>query len=272
MNVHCQQGIYKQRSYDNLPNGKSSFQQNSTGKLHLPLSQTINQNISSAELKLNYLKVLPNNSKELQYRIKVPMNFKIISPQSKYRTSEETVSNTLPRYLYHKNKNVQDNHQKGFFRQIPIRHPKTPPPLPPIKKIDEQQFLFATPNYSSSGESYNISELEPMIFNDENINRISIDDVSHNKTHKRQLYYATQFMQPNSIKQFQIDNYFQQLNLHQSPYRNYINVGQNNKFRISPRKLIHFYHNTDKINSNAFEDNLKNFNSKSIYEDIRNEP
>lgn len=165
-------GVYRQRSYDNLQNGKSPFHRSSVKSLHLPSSyiNNINNNNNNNnhnthlanKLSLNNLN--PNKFAQLspiiqfppynnhnhnspqhyhqqqqhQQQQAIPSNFKYFSPQSKYAATNNFDSNSLPRYPYHKNRALAGLHQQRHdsvcmdYYKFPVRHPTTPPPPPPI--------------------------------------------------------------------------------------------------------------------------------------------
>ena len=164
-------GVYRQRSYDNLQNGKSPFHRSSVKSLHLP-SSYINNNHSNInnpnthlanKLSLNNLNTNkfaqlspiiqfpPYNNhnhngsqhhhhhqQQQQQQQAIPSNFKYFSPQSKYAVSKNFDSNSLPRYPYHKNRALAGLHHQRHesvcmeYYKHPVRHPTTPPPPPPI--------------------------------------------------------------------------------------------------------------------------------------------
>lgn len=293
MNSHMQ-GIYRQRSYDNLQNGKSPFQRNSFKNSHLPPSSypnnqqlLLNKRFSLSIQKFNNNSTTNRGLSPIHQHPSqaIPSNFKYVSPQSKYesQSSIENInydSNSLPRYPYHKNRAIHGVHHRydgtcvEYYRHIPIRHPSTPPPPPPLKsspQSNDEQVLLPTPTSStSSGDNCSSnSEWDPMIANGSKI-RSGLDHVSHYRTCKKQLQQATQLLHPNMQHQMYIDNYFHQFN-HQSPYRKYLNAVQNHQLQLSPQNMHHVYHNPAKRHSNVYEYNFSNYDLNSIHEDAKHE-
>jgi hypothetical protein len=299
------QGVYRQRSYDNLQNGKlrSPFHRNSIKSLHLPPSFANNHN----QLTLNKRFSLSintngssNNSNNLNlmnrgmlltpqhhyYQAQaIPSNFKYVSPQSRYEMNGSHYdSNSLPRYPYHKNRAIHGVHHRldgtcvEYYRHVPIRHPTTPPPAPPIKMSPqsntEEQVLLPTPTSStSSGDNCSNSEWDPMI-NGSKV-RSGLDHMTHYRACKRQLQQASQFLHPNAQHQVHLDNYFQQFS-HQSPYKKYLNAVSNHQLQLSPQNVVQqsvhqVYHDPSKRHSNVYEYHFSNFDLNSIHEDARNE-
>lgn len=161
-------GVYRQRSYDNLQNGKSPFHRSSVKSLHLPSSyiNNINNNNNNNnpnthlanKLSLNNLN--PNKFAQLspiiqfppynnhnhnspqhyhqqqqqhQQQQAIPSNFKYFSPQSKYAAPNNFESNSLPRYPYHKNRAVAGLHHQrhdGVCMDY-YKHPVRHPTTPP---------------------------------------------------------------------------------------------------------------------------------------------
>lgn len=209
----------------------------------------------------------------------IPTNFKYVSPQSKYDMNEAQSydSNSLPRYPYHKNRAIHGVHQRydgtcvEYYRNVPIRHPTTPPPAPPIKSPQsDEQVLLPTPSSStSSGDNCSNSEWDPMIAGSSKM-RTGIDHMSHYRACKKQLQQATQLLHPNPQHQMFIDNYFLQFG-HQSPYRKYLNTAQAHQLQLSPQNVHQVYHNPGKRHSNVYEYHFSNFDLNSINEEMRND-
>lgn len=297
------QGVYRQRSYDNLQNGKSPFHRSSIKSLHLPPSYSSNQiaslnkrfslsvqkfnnnaNISNNNINNNNNITNPSINRSFSastpqhQQQAIPTNFKFVSPQSKYDMSDNHYdSNSLPRYPYHKNRAIHSIHQRydgtcvEYYRNIPIRHPTTPPPAPPIKlspQSGDEQVLLPTPT-SSTSSGDNCSEWDPMIASGSKI-RNGIDHMSHYRACKKQLQQATQLLHPNPQQQMYIDNYFLQLS-HQSPYRKYMNTAQTHQLQLSPQNVHQVYHNPGKRHSNVYEYHYSNFDLNSIHEEMRND-
>jgi len=299
-------GVYRQRSYDNLQNGKSPFHRNSIKSLHLPPTYA-NQhhNQLSKKLSLNNLNVgnkypqlsplihrgyspSPQHQQQVAAQA-IPSNFKYFSPQSKYLANVNYDTNSLPRYPYHKNRAIQSVHQHPHdgicmehYSYGPIRHPTTPPPPPPQKCSMEEQVLLPTPTSStSSGDTCSNSEWDPMIASGSSAAKRNFDHVNHYRTCKKQLQQATQMLHPNPQHQLYLDNYLHQLT-HQSPYRKYLNAMQSHQLQLSPQNIHHMQHpppppptqlqhNPMKRHSNAYEYHFTNFDLNSIHEDAFNE-
>lgn len=282
------QGVYRQRSYDNLQNGKSPFHRSSIKSLHLPPTYA---NQSSHQLNkkfsLSFQKFAPTNvhrgyspSPQHHQAQAIPSNFKFVSPQSQYQPSVNYDTSSLPRYPYHKNRALQSNgqHQHGmcmeYYKYGPVRHPTTPPPPPPVHhnhKSTEEQVLLPTPtSSSSSGDTCSNSEWDPMIASGSSGKRSNgSDHMAHYRTCKKSIQQATQMLHPNPQHQTYIDNYLHQFS-HQSPYRKYLNAVQNHQLQLSPQN-VHVYHNPAKRHSNVYEYHFTNFDLNSIREDARNE-
>jgi hypothetical protein len=276
------QGVYRQRSYDNLQNGKSQFHRSSIKSLHLPPTYAIQSNQHqqlNKKFSLSIQKFAAPLSMHRGYSPSpqhpsqaIPSNFKLVSPQSQYHSGASYDSNSLPRYPYHKNRALQSNSQHHgmcieYYKYSHIRHPTTPPPPPPIhlnRETDEQN-LLPTPSSSSSGDTCN-GEWDPMIASGSSGKRSGIDHMTQYRTCKKQM---TQMLQPNPQHQMYIDNYLHHLS-HQSPYRKYLNAVQNHQLQMSPQN-VHVYHNPAKRHSNAYEYHFTNFDLNSIHEDARNE-
>lgn len=298
------QGVYRQRSYDNLQNGKlrSPFHRNSIKSLHLPSSYATNQLTLNKRFSLsintnnnntnntnnhnvNFMNrgmLLTPQHQHYQQTQAIPSNFKFVSPQSRYDSSMNESnydSNSLPRYPYHKNRAIHGVHHRldgtcvEYYRHIPIRHPSTPPPAPPIKmspqsNTDEQMLLPTPTSSTSSGDNCSNSEWDPMI-NGTKV-RNGGDHMTHYRACKRQLQQASQFLHPNAQHQAHIDNYFQQFS-HQSPYKKYLNAVATHQLQLSPQNAHQVYHNPSKRHSNVYEYHFSNFDLNSIHEDARNE-
>lgn len=278
------QGVYRQRSYDNLQNGKSPFHRSSIKSLHLPPTYA-NQHghQDSKKFSLNIQKFVPMNayrytpSPQHHPAHAIPSNFKYVSPQSKYQSNVDYDSNSLPRYPYHKNRALQSNHQQyegvcmEYYKHSQIRHPTTPPPPPPVNynKNIEEQVLLPTPTSSTSSADTCSSEWDPMIASGSSGKRSGLDHMTHYRTCKKQIQQATQMLHPNAQHQMYFDNYIHQFN-HQSPYRKYLDAVQNHQIQLSPQN-VHVYHNPAKRHSNVYEYHFTNFDLNSINEDGRNE-
>lgn len=274
------QGVYRQRSYDNLQNGKSPFHRSSIKSLHLPptfanqsnhhqLNKKFSLSIQKFAAPLNMHRGYSPSPQHHPAAQAIPSNFKFVSPQSQYQPSVNYDSNSLPRYPYHKNRALQSNNQHHgmcmeYYKYGPVRHPTTPPPPPPTqynRDNDEQNLLPTPTSSSSSADTYSNSEWDPMIASGS-----SGKHVTQYRTCKKQV---TQMLQPNPQHQMYIDNYLHQFN-HQSPYRKYLNAVQNHQLQLSPQN-VHVYHNPAKRHSNVYEYHFTNFDLNSIHEDARNE-
>lgn len=279
------QGVYRQRSYDNLQNGKSPFHRSSIKSLHLPPTYA-NQHGYQDDKKFsfNVQKFVPMNihrytpSPQHHPAQAIPSNFKYVSPQSQYQSNSNYDSNSLPRYPYHKNRPLQSNNYyqyegvcTEYYKHGQIRHPTTPPPPPPThhNKNIEEQVLLPTPTSSTSSADTCSGEWDPMIASASNGKRSGLDHMTHYRTCKKQIQQATQMLHPNPQNQMYIDNYIHQFN-HQSPYRKYLNAVENNQLQLSPQN-VHVYHNPTKRHSNVYEYHFTNFDLNSITEDGRNE-
>lgn len=266
-------GVYRQRSYDNLQNGKFPFNRSSIKSLHLPPTYA-NQKFGPIGVHRGY-----NRSPLHHPGQAIPSNFKYVSPQSQYQANVDFDSNSLPRYPYHKNRALlsssasyqphYDSACMEYYRYNQVRHPTTPPPPPPVfhKNTDEQN-LLPTPTSSTSSADTCSSEWDPMIASGSNVKRSGLDHMAQYRTCKRQIQQATQIFNPHPQHQTYFDNYFHQLN-HQSPYRKYLNAVQNNQLQMSPN--IHVYHNPAKRLSNVYEYQFTNFDINASNENARNE-
>jgi hypothetical protein len=284
------QGVYRQRSYDNIQNGKSPFHRSSIKSLHLPPTYANQQSHQlNKKFSLSIQKFAPMNvhrgytpSPQNHQAQAIPSNFKYVSPQSKYDSNVNYDSNSLPRYPYHKNRALSNQahpHQQynamcmEYYKYSngQVRHPTTPPPPPPAHhKSTEEQVLLPTPtSSSSSGDTCSNSEWDPMIASSSSGKRSGLDHMAQYRTCKKQLQQATQMLHPNAQHQMYIDNYIHQLN-HQSPYRKYLNAVQNHQLQLSPQN-VHVYHNPAKRHSNVYEYHFTNFDLNSIHEDARQE-
>lgn len=278
-------GVYRQRSYDNLQNGKSPFNRSSVKSLHLPptyanqTSHQLNKKFSLSIQKFGPVGVHRDYTPSAQNHPgqAIPSNFKYVSPQSKYQPNVDFDSNSLPRYPYHKNRAVlsgsyqphYDGVCKEYYRQNQVRHPTTPPPPPPVfHKNTEEQNLLPTPTSSTSSADTYSSEWDPMIASGSSVKRIGLDHMAQYRTCKRQIQQATQLFNPHPQHQTYFDNYFHQYN-QQSPYRKYLNAVQNHQLQLSPN--IHVYHNPAKRLSNVYEYQFTNFDINSTNENPRNE-
>lgn len=275
-NISHMQGVYRQRSYDNLQNGKSPFHRNSIRSLHLPPSNSYvmsnyNYNTLGKRLSLN-----DKNYMDYHQNAAIPSNFKYVSPQSS--TTEHFDSNSLPRYPYHNNRAVHGVHHNydgtcvvEYYRYGPIRHPLTPPPPPPkmassSSDIDEQ-ILLPTPTSSTSSVEHYSSEYDPMIASSSK----RVDHMIHYRACKKQLQHATQqLLQPNFQHQMYIDNYFNNFTQQQSPYRRQINILPQEQDPSHVVNMHQVYHNPNKRHSNIYEYHFSNFDLNSIHEDGRN--
>jgi hypothetical protein len=289
------QGVYRQRSYDNLQNGKSSFHRSSVKSLHLPptyathQSQQLNNKFSMSIQKFTP-PTIPTFATNIyhggyspsptQHHI-IPTNFKYVSPQSEYD------SNSLPRYPYHKNRalpsmNSHQNFQMDYHKRGPIRHPTTPPPLPPIHHMhNDEQGLLPTPTSStSSADTCSNNEWDPMIASGvSKRNGSSLEHMNQYRVCKKQLQQATQLLHPNLQQQMYIDNYLHHFAVHQSPYRKYLSSSSSSNQQShqmqnsSPNQnnLHQLYHNPTKRHSNVYEYHFSNFDLNSISEDSKNE-
>lgn len=287
------QGVYRQRSYDNLQNGKSPFHRNSVKSLHLPptyanqQSHQLNKKFSLSIQKFSPMNVHRGYSPSPQHHPAqaIPSNFKYVSPQSQYQSNVNYDSNSLPRYPYHQNRALQSGANfhpryegvcmQEYYKHGPPRHPTTPPPPPPVNHKNrndiEEQVLLPTPtSSSSSGDTYSNSEWDPMIASGSSVKRSGLDHMTHYRTCKKQIQQATQMLHPNTQHQMYFDNYLHQFN-QQSPYRKYLNAVQNHQLQLSPQNNIHVYHNPAKRHSNVYEYHFTNFDLNSINEDARNE-
>lgn len=275
-------GVYRQRSYDNLQNGKSPFHRSSVKSLHLPPTYANQHNQLNKKFSLSFQKFGPTNvhrgyspsPQNHPAAQAIPSNFTYVSPQSQYQANVNYDSNSLPRYPYHKNRAIQSgNHQQclEYYRQGPVRHPTTPPPPPPVRhQSTEEQNLLPTPTSStSSADTCSNSEWDPMIASGSGAKRTGLDHMTHYRTCKKQIQQATQMLHPNPQHQMYIDNYLHQFG-HQSPYRKYLNAVQNHQLQLSPQN-VHVYHNPAKRHSNVYEYHFTNFDLNSIHEDARNE-
>jgi hypothetical protein len=215
-----------------------------------------------------------------QHHHVIPTNFKYVSPQSEYD------SNSLPRYPYHKNRaipsmNSHHNFQMDYHKRGPIRHPTTPPPLPPIHhNHNDEQGLLPTPTSStSSADTCSNNEWDPMIASGvSKRNGSSLEHMNQYRVCKKQLQQATQLLHPNLQQQMYIDNYLHHFAVHQSPYRKYLSSStssnQQQMQNSSPtQNNLHqqFYHNPTKRHSNVYEYHFSNFDLNSISEDSKNE-
>lgn len=282
-NLSHMQGVYRQRSYDNLQNGKSPFHRNSVRSLHLPPSASYgmsNYNSTNFYNNNNVLgKRLSLNNQHHQNSVAIPSNFKFVSPQSS--SNENFDSNSLPRYPYHKNRAVRNIHHSNdgtcvveYYRYGQIRHPLTPPPPPPKvisspSEIDEQILLPTPTSSTSSGEHYSSnSEYDPMIAGSSK----RVDHMVHYRTCKKQIQHATQqLFQPNPQHQMYIDNYFNHFTQH-SPYKRHTST--RNHDLQGPSHVINMhqvYHNPNKRHSNIYEYHFSNFDLNSINEDGRHD-
>lgn len=291
-------GVYRQRSYDNLQNGKSPFNRNSIKSLHLPPTYAAHQQQQQLQLNnkssLNNLNAgkfpqlspnfnrgyTPSPQHHHQIAHAIPTNFKYVAPQSKYQIGDDQSSydsNSLPRYPYHKNRAIQGVHQRydgvcmEYYKNAPVRHPTTPPPLPPNyhqKNTDEQVLLPTPTSSSSSGDTCSNSEWDPMIASGVTSKRGGFDHMSHYRTCKKQLQQATQILQPTNQNQMYLDNYLHQFT-YQSPYSKYLNAVQNHQLQLSPQNVHH--HNPGKRHSNVYEYHFTNFDLNAINEDAMNE-
>lgn len=288
-NSHMQ-GVYRQRSYDNLQNGKSPFHRSSVKSLHLPPTyanqqggmQQLNRKFSLSTQKFAPVSVHRGYSPTPahQQAHAIPSNFTYVSPQSQCQPDVDFDSNSLPRYPYHKNRAIQGRSQSQRFEGVPceyyrygnIRHPTTPPPPPPNKhgasdRADEQVLLPTPTSSTSSGDGCSGSEWDPMIASGSTVKRSGLDHMTHYRTCKRQIQQATSMLHPNPQHQMYIDNYLHQFG-QQSPYRKYLNAVQNHQLQLSPQN-VHVYHNPGKRHSNVYEYHFSNFDLNSIHE--RNE-
>lgn len=274
------QGVYRQRSYDNIQNGKSPFHRSSIKSLHLPptyanqSSHQMNKKFSMSIQKFAPMSVHRGYSPSPQHHqaAAIPSNFKYVSPQSKYDANVNYDTSSLPRYPYHKNRALPtSSHQRHdgmcmeYYKYGPVRHPTTPPPPPPVhhKNTDEQNLLPTPTSSSSSGDTCSNSEWDPMIASGSSGKR---DHMTHYRTCKKQIQ---QVLHPNAQHQMYLDNYFHQFN-QQSPYRKYLNAVQNHQLQLSPQN-VQVYHNPAKRHSNVYEYHFTNFDLNSINEDARNE-
>jgi hypothetical protein len=284
------QGVYRQRSYDNIQNGKSPFHRSSVKSLHLPPTYANQQNHQlNKKFSLSIQKFAPMNVHQRGYSPSpqtpsgqaIPSNFKFVSPQSKYDSNVNYDSNSLPRYPYHKNRALQNHnpHQQyngmcmEYYKHGQVRHPTTPPPPPPVRHQNgDEQVLLPTPtSSSSSGDTCSNSEWDPMIASGSSGKRSGFDQMAHYRTCKKQIQQATQMLHPNAQHQMYIDNYFHQFS-QQSPYRKYLNAMQGHQLQLSPQNQnVHVYHNPAKRHSNVYEYHFTNFDLNSIREDARNE-
>lgn len=284
------QGVYRQRSYDNLQNGKSPFHRSSVKSLHLPPTyanqqgglQQLNRKFSLSTQKFAPVSVHRGYSPTPPHHQAhaIPSNFTYVSPQSQCQPDADFDSNSLPRYPYHKNRAIQGRSQSQRFEGVPceyyrygnIRHPTTPPPPPPNKhgaseRADEQVLLPTPTSSTSSGDACSGSEWDPMIASGSTVKRSGLDHMTHYRTCKRQIQQATSMLHPNPQHQMYIDNYLHQFG-QQSPYRKYLNAVQNHQLQMSPQN-VHVYHNPAKRHSNVYEYHFTNFDLNSIHE--RNE-
>lgn len=280
------QGVYRQRSYDNLQHGKSIFHRTSVKSLHLPptfanqqqQNHQLNKKFSLSIQKFAPMRVHRGYSPQHHPAQAIPSNFEYVSPQSQYQPTVNYDSHSLPRYPYHKNNSLQSNYQqqpvrfdnvcREYYRQSQIRHPSTPPPPPPMQhKNNEEQDLLPTPTSStSSADTCSNSEWDPMIASASSVRRANMDHMTHYRKCKIQLQQATQMLHPNPQHQMYIDNYLHQFG-HQSPYRKYLNTSHNHQIQLSPQNV----HNPAKRHSNVYEYHFTNFDLNSIHEDARNE-
>jgi hypothetical protein len=283
------QGIYRQRSYDNLQNGKSPFHRNSVRSLHLPSSTynmsfgNNNQNLDALHKRFS-LSGMPRMSPNSIENHAIPSNFKFVSPQTKYETCIESYdSNSLPRYPYHKNRAIHGIHHRydgtcvvEYYRYGPVRHPLTPPPPPPkllpspdCNFEEQKSLLLPTPTSStSSGEIYSSnSEYDPMI----GLSK-QTDHITHYRTCKKQLQQASQqLLQPNFQHQTYIDNYINQFTNQQSPYKRHVNISHSSHDQAHAINMHQVYHNPNKRHSNVYEYHFSNFDLNSIHEDGRHD-
>lgn len=270
------QGVYRQRSYDNLQHGKLSFHRSSVKSLHLPPTYA-----NQASGSMNFQKFAPtivhrgySPSPQHGTGHAIPSNFKFVAPQSEYQTNVDFDSNSLPRYQYHTNRAIAGNTYQRYdgvcmeyYRQGQIRHPTTPPPPPPthFKNADEQVLLPTPTSSSSSNDTCSNSEWDPMIASGSSGKRI--DHMTHYRTCKKQIQQATQLLHPNPQHQLYFDNYVHQFN-QQSPYRKYFNAVQGHQLQMSPQN-IHVYHNPAKRLSNVYDYHFTTFDLNAIHEEAR---
>lgn len=284
------QGVYRQRSYDNLQNGKSPFHRNSVKSLHLPTSSSYsmsNYNSSANNSALGKRLSFNSSNHHQQNHAAIPSHFKFVSPQQT-SSAENFDSNSLPRYPYHRNRAVRSVHHGydgacvvEYYQYGHIRHPLTPPPPPPkmasSPDIDEHLLLPTPTSSTSSGDHYSSnSEFDPMIASSSK----RVDHMIHYRACKKQIQHATQqFLQPNFHHQMYIDNYFNHLTQHGSPYKRHTNNLPPPPTPQDPHAdsshIInmqhHVYHNPNKRHSNIYEYHFSNFDLNAIHEDGRHD-
>lgn len=250
-------GVYRQRSCDNLQNGKFSYVRRSA---HLsPILYPLNDhNVPSSSMNniLNKKFSLNLHSRPLEHNA-IPKNFKFVSPQSKC-DGLQFDANSLPRYpTYYRSPHYQFDRSTlvEYYRYDAIRHPTTPPPPPPlISPSIEKQMLLPTPTSSSSGENFysSTSEYDPMIASKQN------DQIHYRCRNK-------QFLEKSLQRPIDINSSIETFTSFNSPYRNLVNSSYNNY-----QNLQHANHNPNKRNSNIYEYRFCSLELNAFQEDDRN--
>ena len=301
-------GVYRQRSYDNLQNGKSPYRK-SVKSLHLPPTYGVqnyqncpsnhgnnlnnsNEGVGSNGSIINYAQLSPimHFAKQQQQQHhhhlnQIPSNLKYFAPQSKYQGGGYD-SNSLPRYPYHKNRAVSLNHpsihQQNFCQQnyMPdhspnsykypiVRHPTTPPPPPPAKRNSMMEEQgLLVTTPTSSSSSNDCSNSE---FSE-------LDQMLPAQVQKRGFenipHYRTckkQLQQATQMLNNQQQYYIDNYmqQYNQSPYRRYLNASASHMNVQSAPNQPNF--NQNKRLSNVYEYQLTNFDLKAIREDPPND-
>lgn len=299
-------GVYRQRSYDNLQNGKSPYRK-SIKSLHLPPSyggmnypnyptnhgNNLSNNINGGSNGsiVNYAQLSPimhfqaKHQQQHHHLNQIPGNVKYFAPQSKYQGGGYD-SNSLPRYPYHKNRavpsihpsihqqnfcqqNFNQDHLQNNYKYPIVRHPSTPPPPPPVKRSSmmlEEQGLLVTTPTSSSS-SNDCSNSE---FSE--LDQMLPAQVKRGFEHIPHIpHYRTckkQLQQATQMLNNQQQYYIDNYmqQYNQSPYRRYLNASASHMNVQNPPNF-----NQNKRLSNVYEYQLTNFDLKSIHEDPPND-
>lgn len=217
-------GIYRQRSCDNLQNGKFMQRQYPTRSYNLdPLGESSDVN-------------------------DIPKNFKFISPQSKFEIANSF--SHFPQNYKHRSFNYNASTVVEYYRYDSIRHPLTPPPPPPplphlkISPNMDKELLLPTPVSTFSGENFfTSSEFDPILTSSSK----QTDRVYHNETWKKQ---TTPFYLDKNF-QYRVNtcDYSNALKTPSGPFRNHPNFLHDQNYQ----PLHCDYQNSIKRNSNICE-------------------
>ena len=173
------------------------------------------------------IRLQPNHNLKISGRQfeenQIPINLKLVSPQSKMEYKEEYSHYPVnlkkdeypPKFFPILAPEVFSKNSTFFFRSN-VRHPSTPPPLPPHFKTlsspnGEEQLLLPTPTSSSSSEIY---------FERDSLNFQNSKKLSSSHHHFSNNSYQEELEPSPNNFQFQVMNY---------PYYRYVNLSCNHK-------------------------------------------